>query len=125
MMIRICEELNQYQPVTPDIRKMEKRSDKMHVIRFLSALWPEYELIQSQILGSSEHPSSPNYLTPGLLLNRQLLLSRLDVVVVMVIVVAGVVEAMAEIQEEDTGDVVRVPDSVYQLWCLWKSINYY
>jgi hypothetical protein len=43
----------------------------------------------------------------------------------MVIVVAGVVEAMAEIQEEDTGDVVRVPDSVYQLWCLWKSINYY
>lgn len=53
----LCEELNLYQPLTPDLEKQKKQREEFRVYKFLAGLKPIYEPVRVQILGSSEVPS--------------------------------------------------------------------
>jgi hypothetical protein len=58
-VVAICKERNMYQPLSIDLKKMEKQRQDADVVRFLLGLKPEYESIHAQILGGSDLPSLP------------------------------------------------------------------
>lgn len=48
-----------YQPLSNNLKTMEKQRQNVDVVRFLLKLKPEYETINVQILGGSDLPSLP------------------------------------------------------------------
>jgi hypothetical protein len=46
-----------YQPLSTDLKTMEKQYQDVDVVRFLFGLKSEYESVRAQILGGSELPS--------------------------------------------------------------------
>jgi hypothetical protein len=55
-VIAICKERDMYQPLSTDLKKMEKQRQDVDVVRFLLSLKPEYESVRAQILGGSDLP---------------------------------------------------------------------
>ncbi|GAV83563.1 UBN2_3 domain-containing protein, partial [Cephalotus follicularis] len=51
---RMYKELNSPLPITADVKQMQGQREQLAVISFLGGLGPEYESIQSQILGGME-----------------------------------------------------------------------
>jgi hypothetical protein len=53
-VIAICKERDMYQPLSTDLKKMEKQHQDVDVVRFLLGLKPEYESVSAHILGGSD-----------------------------------------------------------------------
>jgi hypothetical protein len=58
-VVAICKEWDMYQPLSTDLKKMDKQRQDVDVVRFLLGLKPEYESVRAQILGGSNLPSLP------------------------------------------------------------------